>query len=156
MRQIMNNSIAAKFNSDKILIIDFGSQFTQLIARRVREEGVFCQIVPYNKVSEYLNINTPKGIILSGGPSSVLGIETPRIQKEIIEMGKPILGICYGQQVLVQQLGGSVVSSDASEFGRANIKVISSCSLTDKVWEIGKKYQVWMSHGDSVVKMPAG
>ena len=154
----MNNNfnLGDKFNSDNILIIDFGSQFTQLIARRVREEGVFCQIVPYNKVSEYLTINTPKGIILSGGPSSVLGIETPRIQKEIIEMRRPILGICYGQQVLVQQLGGSVVSSGTSEFGRANIKVISSCSLTDRVWEIGKKYQVWMSHGDSVVKMPKG
>ena len=96
-------------NTDNILIIDFGSQFTQLIARRVREEGVFCQILPYNKVSEYLNNNSPKGIILSGGPSSVLGIETPRIPKEIIEMGKPILVICYGQQVLVQQLGGKVI-----------------------------------------------
>jgi GMP synthase (glutamine-hydrolysing) len=151
-----NNDIANKFSTDNILIIDFGSQFTQLIARRVREEGVFCQILPYNKVSEYLNNNSPKGIILSGGPSSVLGIETPRIPKEIIEMGKPILGICYGQQVLVQQLGGKVISSEKSEFGRAKIKVIMSCSLTDKIWDEGKKYQVWMSHGDSVVKMPEG
>ena len=103
--------IATKFSDDNILIIDFGSQYTQLIARRVREEGVFCQIIPYNKVSKYVMNNNPKGIILSGGPSSVLGIETPRISKEIIDMGKPILGICYGQQVLVQQLGGTVVSS---------------------------------------------
>ncbi len=148
--------IVKKFSNDYILIIDFGSQFTQLIARRVREEGVFCQIVPYNKVNDYLNNSIPKGIILSGGPSSVLGIETPRIPKSIIEIGKPILGICYGQQVLVQQLGGKVVSSETSEFGRANIKAITSSSLTDKVWEEGKKYQVWMSHGDSVVKMPQG
>ena len=148
--------IANKFSEDNILIIDFGSQYTQLIARRVREEGVFCQIIPYNKVSKYIINNNPKGIILSGGPSSVLGIETPRISKEIINMGKPILGICYGQQVLVQQLGGTVVSSEKSEFGRANIKVVSSCSLTDQVWDEGKKYQVWMSHGDSVVEMPEG
>ena len=148
--------IANKFSEDNILIIDFGSQYTQLIARRVREEGVFCQIIPYNKVSKYIINNNPKGIILSGGPSSVLGIETPRISKEIIDMGKPILGICYGQQVLVQQLGGTVVSSEKSEVGRANIKVVSSCSLTDQVWDEGKKYQVWMSHGDSVVEMPEG
>ena len=85
--------IANKFSEDNILIIDFGSQYTQLIARRVREEGVFCQIIPYNKVSKYIINNNPKGIILSGGPSSVLGIETPRISKEIIDMGKPILGL---------------------------------------------------------------
>jgi GMP synthase (glutamine-hydrolysing) len=151
-----SNNIENKFSTDNILIIDFGSQFTQLIARRVREEGVFCQILPYNKVVGYLNDNNPKGIILSGGPSSVLGIETPRIPKEIIEIGKPILGICYGQQVLVKQLGGEVVSSEVSEFGRANIKIIKSCSLIDKVWREGKKYQVWMSHGDSVVSIPKG
>ena len=88
MRQTMSShiEIANKFSEDNILIIDFGSQYTQLIARRVREEGVFCQIIPYNKVSKYIINNNPKGIILSGGPSSVLGIETPRISKEIIDM----------------------------------------------------------------------
>ena len=152
----INNEIFNKFKSDGVLIVDFGSQFTQLIARRVREEGVFCQIISYNKVDQYLIDNEPKAIILSGGPSSVIGIKTPRISEKIINLDRPILGICYGQQVMVQQLGGSIVSSGKSEFGRANIKIINSCSLTNSVWEEGKEYQVWMSHGDSVEKIPEG
>jgi GMP synthase (glutamine-hydrolysing) len=152
----INNEMLNKFQSDNILIVDFGSQFTQLIARRVREEGVFCQIIPYNKVDEYLLNNQPKAIILSGGPSSVIGFETPRIPQNLINLDKPILGICYGQQVMVEQLGGQVISSEKSEFGRAKIKMLQSCSLTKNVWEIGNEYQVWMSHGDSVVKIPDG
>jgi GMP synthase (glutamine-hydrolysing) len=151
-----NNEIINKYRADNILIVDFGSQFTQLIARRVREEGVFCQIIPYNKVDEYLLKNQPKAIILSGGPSSVISIKTPRISENIINLDIPILGICYGQQVMVKQLGGEVVSSATSEFGRATVKIIKSCSLTNNVWKEGNEYQVWMSHGDAVEKIPEG
>ena len=151
-----NNEIINKYKADNILRVDFGSQFTQLIARRVREEGVFCQIIPYNKVDEYLLKNQPKAIILSGGPSSVISIKTPRISENIINLHIPILGICYGQQVMVKQLGGEVVSSATSEFGRATVKIIKSCSLTNNVWKEGNEYQVWMSHGDAVEKIPEG
>ena len=150
----INNEMLNKFQSDNILIVDFGSQYTQLVARRVREEAVFCQIIPYDKVDAYLINNEPKAIILSGGPSSVIGIKTPRISEKIINLEVPILGICYGQQVMVKQLGGEVVSSETSEFGRAKIIMLKSCSLTNNVWKEGKEYQVWMSHGDAVEKMP--
>ena len=150
----INNKMLNKFQSDNILIVDFGSQYTQLVARRVREEAVFCQIIPYDKVDEYLLNNEPKAIILSGGPSSVIGIKTPRISEKIINLEVPILGICYGQQVMVKQLGGEVVSSETSEFGRAKIIMLKSCSLTNNVWKEGKEYQVWMSHGDAVEKIP--
>ncbi|MDG2267403.1 MAG: gamma-glutamyl-gamma-aminobutyrate hydrolase family protein, partial [Alphaproteobacteria bacterium] len=143
----INNKMLNKFQSDNILIVDFGSQYTQLVARRVREEAVFCQIIPYDKVDAYLINNEPKAIILSGGPSSVIGIKTPRISEKIINLEVPILGICYGQQVMVKQLGGEVVSSETSEFGRAKIIMLKSCSLTNNVWKEGKEYQVWMSHG---------
>ena len=152
----INNKMLNKFQSDTILIVDFGSQFTQLIARRVREEGVFCQIIAYNKVDEYLLNNQPKAIILSGGPSSVIGIKTPRISEKIINLNIPILGICYGQQVRVKQLGGEVVSSETSEFGRAKVKIVKSCSLTNNIWKEGNEYKVWMSHGDAVEKIPKG
>ena len=150
----INNEMLNKFQSDNILIVDFGSQYTQLVARRVREEAVFCQIIPYDKVDAYLINNEPKAIILSGGPSSVIGIKTPRISEKIINLEVPILGICYGQQVMVKQLGGEVVSSETSEFGRAKITMLKSCSLTNNVWKEGKEYQVWMSHGDAVEKIP--
>ena len=150
----INNKMLNKFQSDNILIVDFGSQYTQLVARRVREEAVFCQIIPYDKVDAYLINNEPKAIILSGGPSSVIGIKTPRISEKIINLEVPILGICYGQQVMVKQLGGEVVSSETSEFGRAKIIMLKSCSLTNNVWKEGKEYQVWMSHGDAVEKIP--
>ena len=148
--------IIEQFKSDSILVVDFGSQYTQLIARRVREEGVFCQILPYNKVKKYLENNDPNAIILSGGPASVLGNKTPEISDKIISSNKPILGICYGQQTLVKQLGGKVVKSQKSEFGRAKIKVVNDCELIKDIWKIGKEYQVWMSHGDAVSKIPTG
>ena len=151
-----DNNITNKFNSDGILVVDFGSQYTQLIARRVREEGVFCQIIPFNSVENYLSENEPKGIILSGGPASVLEEETPKISKKIITLKKPILGICYGQQTLVKQLGGKVVKTGKSEFGRAKIKVVKDCALISGIWDIDKEYDVWMSHGDSVSEMPIG
>jgi len=142
--------------TDKILIIDFGSQVTQLIARRVRESGVYSEIVPFNKAAEILEDFKPAGIILSGGPSSVTGIESPRAPEDIFNMGVPILGICYGEQVMCEQLGGKVGVSEEKEFGRAFIDIQEDCSLFEGVWSKGTSHQVWMSHGDKVIELPEG
>ncbi len=143
--------------TDKILIIDFGSQVTQLIARRVRESGVYCEVHPFNKVTEAsLKAYGPKGIILSGGPASVVDIGTPRAPDAVFTMGLPILGICYGQQTMVAQLGGKVESSNHREFGRAFIDIKDDCALFKGLWSTGEREQVWMSHGDRVVALPSG
>lgn len=142
--------------SKNILIIDFGSQVTQLIARRVREAGVYCEIVPFNTADEVLDDFGAAGIILSGGPASVTHSDTPRAPDRIYEMGLPILGICYGQQTMVQQLGGSVTTSDHQEFGRAFVDVRENSALFDGVWAKGDREQVWMSHGDHVDSLPEG
>ena len=147
---------------EKILIIDFGSQVTQLIARRVREAGVYSEIHPFNKVTaESLKAFAPKGIILSGGPASVTGTDTPRIPQSVFESGIPVLGICYGQQAMVAQLGGVVQGSDHREFGRAIVEVVDTCELTKglakdslPIWSA--KETVWMSHGDRVDALPQG
>lgn len=140
-----------------VLIIDFGSQVTQLIARRVREAGVYCEVHPYNRAGEFLRNNAkPKAIIFSGGPSSVLDEKSPRAPQEAFDAGVPILGICYGQQTLITQLGGKVESGHAAEFGRADVEVIKSSPLYDGIWEQGGKYNVWMSHGDRVTQLPEG
>lgn len=142
--------------SDNILIIDFGSQVTQLIARRVREAGVYCEIVPFNIAEQMLDSFGAAGIILSGGPASVTHSDTPRAPERLYHMGIPILGICYGQQTMVEQLGGSVTSSDHQEFGRAFVDVKQECPLFDDVWAKGDREQVWMSHGDHVDALPNG
>ncbi|UTW53893.1 glutamine-hydrolyzing GMP synthase [Kordiimonas sp. SCSIO 12610] len=142
--------------SDKILILDFGSQVTQLIARRVRETGVYCEIVPFNMADEMIDDYAPKGIILSGGPASVTHSDTPRAPERIFNMNIPILGICYGQQTMVEQLGGKVSTSDHQEFGRAFVDVKNDCTLFDGVWESGTNNEVWMSHGDRVEALPDG
>ncbi|MCK5424145.1 MAG: glutamine-hydrolyzing GMP synthase [Emcibacter sp.] len=142
--------------TDKILIIDFGSQVTQLIARRVRESGVYSEIVPFNKAAEMIGDFNPAGIILSGGPSSVTGIESPRAPEQIFTMGVPILGICYGEQTMCEQLGGKVGASEEKEFGRAFIDIKENCALFEGVWEAGTSHQVWMSHGDKVITLPEG
>jgi len=142
--------------TDKILIIDFGSQVTQLIARRVRESGVYSEIVPFNKAEEILADFNPAGIILSGGPNSVTGIESPRAPEAIFKMGVPILGICYGEQVMCEQLGGKVGISEEKEFGRAFIDIKEDCGLFEGVWSKGTSHQVWMSHGDKVIELPEG
>jgi GMP synthase (glutamine-hydrolysing) len=140
-----------------VLVIDFGSQVTQLIARRVREAGVYCEIVPFNKADEALAKHTPKAIILSGGPASVTEQHTPRAPGRVFELGVPVLGICYGQQTLVQQLGGQVEAThDKREFGRAAIEITGQSPLFDGVWALGAKDDVWMSHGDRVVSLPQG
>src|ERR1700678_1618917 len=140
-----------------VLVIDFGSQVTQLIARRVREAGVYCEIVPFNKAEEALKHGTPRAIILSGGPASVTETHTPRAPEKVFELGVPVLGICYGQQTLVQQLGGRVEAShDKREFGRATVEITGQCPLFEGVWALGAKDDVWMSHGDRVTALPPG
>lgn len=142
--------------NENILIIDFGSQVTQLIARRVREAGVYCEIVPFNSAEEVLDTFGAAGVILSGGPASVTHADTPRAPERVFEMGIPVLGICYGQQTMVAQLGGNVTTSDHQEFGRAFVDVKESCALFDGVWNVGDREQVWMSHGDHVDALPEG
>lgn len=142
--------------TDRILIVDFGSQVTQLIARRVREAGVYSEIVPFNKVEEILAEFAPAGVILSGGPASVVATDTPRAPRAVFEAGVPVLGICYGQQAMCAQLGGEVESSDHREFGRAVITVTDNCDLFEGIWSPGDTDQVWMSHGDRVSRLPDG
>ena len=141
---------------DRVLIIDFGSQVTQLIARRVRESGVYSEIVPYNKADEVLDDFHPRAIILSGGPASVTQTDTPRAPQRVFEMGVPVLGICYGEQAMCAQLGGNVEGDGHREFGRAFVDVADDCLLFDGVWVKGDREQVWMSHGDRVNKIPDG
>jgi GMP synthase (glutamine-hydrolysing) len=142
--------------SAPVLVIDFGSQVTQLIARRVREGGVYCEIVPFNRADEVLTAHPPKAIILSGGPASVTEEGTPRAPQRVFEMGVPVLGICYGQQAMVQQLGGRVEGSSKREFGRASLEVSGRSPLFDNVWALGSRDDVWMSHGDRVTQLPPG
>jgi GMP synthase (glutamine-hydrolysing) len=142
--------------ADSILIVDFGSQVTQLIARRVREAGVYCEIAPFNSAEEAFERLQPKGVILSGGPSSVMTENSPRAPEVVFASGLPLLGICYGQQTLHQQLGGQVVSSDSREFGRAFIEVVAPSALFDGLWNVGETHQVWMSHGDRVETLAPG
>ncbi len=141
---------------DKILIVDFGSQVTQLIARRVREEKVYCEIVPFQKAEAAFREMKPKGVILSGGPASVLDKDAPLAPAAIFDAGVPVLGICYGEQAMAAQLGGRVEAGHHREFGRAEVQIASQSALTDGVWEVGQKYPVWMSHGDRVTTLPVG
>src|ERR1700730_5883763 len=132
---------------DKILIIDFGSQVTQLIARRVREEGVYCEIVPFGRAEQAFREMAPKGIILSGGPASVLDRDAPLAPQAIYDAGLPVLGICYGEQAMAHQLGGEVEGGHHREFGRAEVEVTKLSALYEGVWHVGERYPVWMSHG---------
>ena len=139
-----------------VLVIDFGSQVTQLIARRVREGGVYSEIVPYSRAEAALDRFHPRGVILSGGPASVAEMGTPRAPDRLFTLGVPVLGICYGQMAMAAQLGGKVESSDHREFGRAMLEVREPCTLFDGVWQPGGKQQVWMSHGDRITAPPPG
>ena len=141
---------------DKILIVDFGSQVTQLIARRVREMGVYSEIVPFQKAEAAFGEMKPKAVILSGGPASVLDANAPSAPMSVLTAGVPVLGICYGEQTMAQQLGGIVEGGHHREFGRATIEVTDDCALFEGVWLKGGQYDVWMSHGDRVTKLPDG
>jgi GMP synthase (glutamine-hydrolysing) len=143
-------------NHDKVLIVDFGSQVTQLIARRVREAGVYCEIAPFQSAEKAFHELAPKAVILSGGPASVTQEGSPRAPQAIFDSGLPILSICYGQQTTAVQLGGAVEGGHAAEFGRADIQIVEPSALFDGVWELGARYPVWMSHGDRVTKLPEG
>src|SRR3954470_10915908 len=127
--------------SETILIVDFGSQVTQLIARRVREAGVYSEIAPFNAAAEAFERLQPKGVILSGGPSSVMWEDSPRAPQHIFDAGLPILGICYGQQTMSHQLGGIVAPSDNREFGRAFIEISGETQLFDGLWQKGERHQ---------------
>ena len=141
---------------DRVLVLDFGSQVTQLIARRVRESGVYCEVWPFNTDTEKLAAWQPRAIILSGGPASVPMPGSPRAPAAIWTMGIPILGICYGQQLMCEELGGSVEAGQIHEFGRAFVDITESSKLLDGVWAPGERQQVWMSHGDQVTALPPG
>jgi GMP synthase (glutamine-hydrolysing) len=141
---------------DKVLIVDFGSQVTQLIARRVREERVYCEIVPYQKAEAAFRDMKPKAVILSGGPASVLDKDAPLAPKAIYTAGVPVLGICYGEQAMAHQLGGKVEGGHHREFGRAEVEVTADSPIFEGVWVKGQKYPVWMSHGDRVTQLPPG
>ncbi|MAW87287.1 MAG: glutamine-hydrolyzing GMP synthase [Phyllobacteriaceae bacterium] len=141
---------------DTVLIIDFGSQVTQLIARRVREAGIYCEIVPFQSAEEGFLRLKPKAVILSGGPASTTEMGSPRAPRMVFDSGLPVLGICYGQQTMCGQLGGKVESGHHREFGRAYLEVHKPCALYEGVWEVGTRHQVWMSHGDRVTALPEG
>ncbi|MEO0872525.1 MAG: glutamine-hydrolyzing GMP synthase, partial [Pseudomonadota bacterium] len=142
---------------ERVLIVDFGSQVTQLIARRLRESGVYCEIHPFNKVdSNFLTAYAPKAIILSGGPSSVTWEDSPRADDAIFAAGVPVLGICYGQQVMMAQLGGRVESGESREFGRAFIERVVDDPILAGLFQGESGEQVWMSHGDHVAEMAPG
>ena len=141
---------------ENILIVDFGSQVTQLIARRVREAGVYSEVIPYQNAEAAFHRLKPKAVILSGGPDSVTREGSPRAPEIIFDSHLPVLAICYGQQTTAVQLGGEVEGGHAAEFGRAEIEVREKSALFDGLWDVGKRYPVWMSHGDRVTKLPAG
>ncbi len=139
-----------------ILIVDFGSQVTQLIARRIRETGVYCEVHPFNSIAKALAKLRPSGIVLSGGPASVLDENAPQVDRSLLDAGVPILAICYGQQAISVALGGKVEGGHAREFGRADVEIKASSRLYDGLWEVGGQYPVWMSHGDRVTRLPEG
>jgi GMP synthase (glutamine-hydrolysing) len=141
---------------DTVLIIDFGSQVTQLIARRVREAGVFSEIVPFQSADEAFRRIKPKAVILSGSPHSTVDIGSPRAPDAIFDAGIPVLGICYGEQTMCAQLGGKVEAGHHREFGRAYLEIEDDSALFDGVWAKGTRHQVWMSHGDRVTAIPGG
>ena len=139
-----------------ILIVDFGSQVTQLIARRVREAGVYCEIAPFSAAEAAFDRMKPAGIILSGGPASVITGGSPRAPQHFFEAGLPMLAICYGQQSMAVQLGGRVLPAEGREFGRAFIEIVDESALFDGLWRVGETHQVWMSHGDRVEQLAPG
>ncbi len=141
---------------ESILIVDFGSQVTQLIARRVREAGVYSEIAPFTTAGEAFARMQPRGVILSGSPASVVDDGSPRIPEEILDAGLPMLGICYGQQALTAQLGGTVDKGNSGEFGKAYVEISDDCALFDGMWAKGETHQVWMSHGDKVTALAPG
>ena len=148
-------------HDSRVLILDFGSQYTQLIARRVREIGVYCELWAWDVTEEQIKEFNPTGIILAGGPESVTEADSPRAPEYVFNAGVPVLGICYGMQTMAEQLGGGVQSSEHKEFGYAGVEIIKQSSLFKNIEDsIGANgnavLDVWMSHGDKVSAIPAG
>ena len=141
---------------DKVLVVDFGSQTTKLIIRRIREIGFECEVIAYDELSNCIQNVKPKALILSGGPASSFKIKSPKIDIRILKMGIPVLGICYGMQLICHTLGGRVQSTNKREFGKAIIKVLSNDLLLKGINNTKKSSQVWMSHGDEVTILPSG
>ena len=142
--------------ADRILILDFGSQYSQLIARRVRDSGVFCEMFPYDIDTQRIHDFGAKGIILSGGPESVHADDSPRINDAVFELGIPVLGICYGMQAMAERFGGKVHASDIHEFGASTINIDGKSTLIEGIGDAAGKLNVWMSHGDKVIDAPEG
>ena len=140
-------------NKEFVIVVDFGGQYNQLIARRVRENHVYCEVYPYNKALEKIKELKPQGIIFTGGPNSVYEENSPKIEKEIFELGIPVLGMCYGMQFMAYTLGGEVKSADNREFGKTPTKVDTTSPLFKGLDE---DQVVWMSHVDYVAKVPEG
>ena len=147
----MNKLSISNKSIDTILVLDFGSQYTQLIARRVRESKVYSEILPWDIAEDKIRNLNPKGIILSGGPNSVTESFTPRAPQCVFDLKVPILGICYGMQTIAEQMGGQVMSVDQKEFGHSELKIINESILFKN---LDKKINVWMSHGDQVQDLP--
>ncbi|MGR9071954.1 MAG: glutamine-hydrolyzing GMP synthase [Gammaproteobacteria bacterium] len=157
----MSHDLSADIHSQKILILDFGSQYTQLIARRIREIGVYCEIFSCECSADEIGRFAPKGIVLSGGPETVTSSDTPRAPEAVFSLGVPVLGICYGMQTMAEQLGGKVESSDFREFGYAQVRARGHSQLLSSIEDHTSPegyglLDVWMSHGDKVVTLPGG
>ena len=155
-RQCPGSTPVTAAHSDRILILDFGSQYTQLIARRVREMNVYCEIHPWDMDLADVERFDPRGIILSGGPATVTAEVPPRAPMALYELGRPVLGICYGMQCLADSFGGSVAQSDKREYGHAEVRLERDCELFSHLGEDGETLNVWMSHGDAVTELPPG
>ena len=139
---------------NKILIVDFGSQFTQLIARKIRELGIYCEIISHKKIEKFINFEKNiKGIVLSGGPLNVYESNKVKFNNKLLKLGLPILGICFGHQIISKKMGGSVRTSKRREFGLAEVKEIKKSKLTKNFFS-NRKNNVWMSHADQVTKLP--
>src|SRR5271165_3040128 len=147
----MSSDVA--FHRSKVVILDFGSQYTQVIARRVRESRVYSEILPFQYRPEQIRATGARGIILSGGPASVFGKDAPQIDPGIFRMGLPVLGICYGIQLMASHLGGTVEFSDRREYGAGSLKVTKPSPLFEG---LPSRFQVWNSHGDKVTQIPKG
>src|SRR3954464_5925914 len=148
--------MTAEPDHERVLIVDFGSQVTQLIARRLRESGVYCEIHPYDKVEPMLADFGGKAVILSGGPASVHEAESPSAPQKVFELGVPVLGICYGEMTMAAQLGGAVEGGHAREFGRAEINIQKESPLLEGLGDLGHTETVWMSHGYKITAIPQG
>src|SRR3954468_9340912 len=145
---------AGLVRSDEVLVLDFGGQYSQLIARRVRECGVFSELLPHTVPEEEIRRRQPRGLILSGGPASVYSDGAPRLRPELLELGNPVLGICYGMQAMVLELGGRVEGAEAGEFGRTELALHGDGGRL--LAGLPTEQQCWMSHRDSVYEPPAG